>query len=79
MKIITSVSTLKDWSRYILSLAYMIYSFNALITAQSHRNRAAHPFLRLLLYQEYRYLPRLRRTVVQVLSEISTYKFLQMK
>lgn len=57
MKIVTSVSTSKDWSGYVLSLAYMMYSFNALIAAQSCWNRTVHAFLRLLSYQEYSYLP----------------------
>lgn len=35
MEIETALSTLEDYSECDLSLAYMIYSFNVLITARS--------------------------------------------
>lgn len=69
MKTVILVSALKDWSGCILSLAYMLYSFNALITAQSHWNRTVHAFLHLA-FQEYNDLPSWWRTVVQVLHRI---------
>lgn len=69
MKTVNLVSAWKDCSGCILSLAYTLYSFNILITAQPHWNRTVYAFLHLA-FQEYSNLPSWWRTVVQVLCRV---------
>lgn len=64
MKIVAFVSTLEDWSGCISPLPYLMYSFNALIAAQSPRNTTVKCSSTFVIPRISSYLPPLRRTPV---------------